>query len=263
MSSDRTIDYSTLLGIALTLLSLIAAILYSAYSGAIAFLDGTSFLIVIMGTFFTALACSSWQEMRQIVAILKNTVILQIEEPAQAIRYCLRLSEISYRRGLLMLDNYPELTAHSHFLGQGVMLIVDGVSPDITESYLQQQIATTEERHAQGVLVLQKAAEVAPAMGLIGTLIGLVEMLTHLSDPERIGPAMAVALLTTLYGAVLSYVVLYPLAAKLERNSACEILILRIYTSALVSIARKENPRHLEIALNAMLPAGKRVLYFT
>jgi len=110
--------------------------------------------------------------------------------------------------------------------------------------------------------VLRKAAEFAPAMGLIGTLIGLVQMLGNLDDPSTIGPAMAVALLTTFYGAVLANMVFSPMASKLERNSAEESMVNTIYMMGAASIGRQENPRRLEMLLNSILPPGKRVQYF-
>ena len=99
-------------------------------------------------------------------------------------------------------------------------------------------------------------------MGLIGTLIGLVQMLGNLKDPSTIGPAMAVALLTTFYGAVLANMVFLPLASKLERNSVEEMLIYNLYTMGATSIGRQENPRRLEMLLNSVLPPAKRVQYF-
>ena len=123
-------------------------------------------------------------------------------------------------------------------------------------------MSATGQRHVKSTGVLRKAAEFAPAMGLIGTLIGLVQMLGNLQDPSTIGPAMAVALLTTFYGAVLANMVFMPLASKLERNSAEEMLIYNLYTMGATSIGRQENPRRLEMLLNSVLPPAKRVKYF-
>lgn len=110
--------------------------------------------------------------------------------------------------------------------------------------------------------MFRKSADIAPAMGLIGTLIGLVQMLGNLDDPTKIGPAMAVALLTTLYGAILSTMVFTPLASKLERNTNEELLISQLYLEGILSIARQENPRQLETVMNTLLPPSKRVRYF-
>ena len=110
--------------------------------------------------------------------------------------------------------------------------------------------------------ILRRAGEVSPAMGLIGTLVGLVQMLGSLDSPERIGPAMSIALLTTLYGALMANVVFLPLASKLERNATVEQLANQIYIMAVASMGRQENPRRLEMLLNTMLPAGQQVRFF-
>jgi chemotaxis protein MotA len=109
---------------------------------------------------------------------------------------------------------------------------------------------------------LRKAADISPAMGLIGTLIGLVQMLSNLEDPSSIGPSMAIALLTTFYGAILSNMLFAPLAAKLERNSAEEALAAEMVLLGTTSISRQENPRRLETSVNALLPPAKRVWFF-
>ena len=105
-------------------------------------------------------------------------------------------------------------------------------------------------------------AEFSPAMGLIGTLIGLVQMLGNLQDPANIGPSMAVALLTTFYGAVLANMVFMPLAAKLERNSSEETLISTIYMMGASSVGRQENPRRLENLINSIVSPEDRIQYF-
>ena len=117
-------------------------------------------------------------------------------------------------------------------------------------------------RHEKSAGVFRKAAEVSPAMGLIGTLVGLVQMLGNLEDPSTIGPAMAVALLTTFYGAILANMVFAPLASKLERNSDEEALVQNLYLLGAVSIGRRENPRHLEAMLNSLLPPSARLQQF-
>jgi chemotaxis protein MotA len=148
------------------------------------------------------------------------------------------------------------------FLHKGLTLAIDGHSGAEVEAIMMHDLNAAAERQAIGVGVLRRAAEYAPAMGLIGTLIGLVQMLSHLDDPAAIGPSMAVALLTTFYGAVLANLVLAPLAAKLERHGADDILLNRIFVMGTVSISRQENPRRLEILFNSVLPPSRRVQYF-
>ena len=119
---------------------------------------------------------------------------------------------------------------------------------------LAQDLDALVERHRRSASILRRGSEIAPAMGLIGTLIGLVQMLADLQNPETIGPSMAVALLTTFYGAILGTAVLAPMAAKLERNSNDEAMIRTLTMMAMASIARQDNPRRLEMLLNSELP---------
>jgi chemotaxis protein MotA len=115
---------------------------------------------------------------------------------------------------------------------------------------------------SKAAAVLRRAAEISPAMGLIGTLVGLVQMLGSLDDPATIGPAMAVALLTTFYGAIMANMLLSPLAAKLERHAADEALVMTLDVTTAASISRQENPRRLEMLLNAALPPAQRTKLF-
>ncbi len=163
---------------------------------------------------------------------------------------------------MLSLQDYLPDLAKSGLLFRGVSMVVDGNPADDVEHILQRALQSTNQRHMRTVGILRRAAEISPAMGLIGTLVGLVQMLGNLENPSAIGPSMAVALLTTFYGAVLANVVFTPLAAKLERNALEELLINQLYLMATTSIARQENPRRLEMLLNTVLPPGHRVAYF-
>ena len=148
---------------------------------------------------------------------------------------------------------------HQDALGIGLEV---GPPGGEVEAIMRRDMHSTVQRHAKSTNVLRKLGEFAPAMGLIGTLIGLVQMLGRLNDPSTIGPSMAVALLTTFYGAVLANIVFLPLAAKLERNSTEEALVNNVYLMGATSIGRQENPRRLEMLLNSLLPPSQRVQYF-
>ena len=152
----------------------------------------------------------------------------------------------------------PQIVTEA-YLQKGIALAVDGATPEEIERVLANEIDIVDEHRIREAAVLRRAAEVAPAMGLIGTLVGLIQMLANLDDPSSIGPAMAVALLTTFYGAVMAYMVFAPIAAKLEKNADDENLELRIYLAGAASIARLERPRTLETYLNTMLPPSKRL----
>jgi chemotaxis protein MotA len=228
-----------------------------------AFFDLPSVLIVIGGTFAVTTVCFSFADVAQTFAVLGSTVVHR-ERGAQDVAYAmLELADYCRRHGVLGLQGAGLARfAAEPFLHKGLGLVIEGLpEKDIGEILDEDQAASTA-RVYRSAGVLRKAAEVAPAMGLIGTLIGLVHMLGHMGDPKAIGPAMAVALLTTFYGAVLANMVFNPLASKFERNAAEEHLIQHLQALGILSIARKENPRRLEMLLNSALPPDGKVRFF-
>jgi chemotaxis protein MotA len=227
-----------------------------------AFYNVPAVLIVIGGTFAVTTMCFSLAEIYSAQKMLLRAFLRGGRDPSNAAMYMLELAAQARRNGVLSIQSAVSEIESDRFLKHALTLVADGNAPEAVERMLTNEIAATAHRHAKGASVLRKAAEIAPVMGLIGTLVGLVEMLGRLDDPGRIGPAMAVALLTTFYGAVLANVFLSPFAAKLERNSKEEILVKNIYAMSAASIARQENPRRLEMHINALLPPAKRVQFF-
>jgi len=253
-------DASTLLGISAALALIVAAI---TYGGDIkAFFDVPSILIVLGGTFAVTTACFSIPEIIKAQSIVLRTIFYSSPDATREGVNLLNLAEEARKHGVLALQNTINSSQVNSFLRKGVGLVVDGIEPETAEKMLAQEVMSMSDRHLKGASILRKSAEIAPALGLIGTLIGLVQMLGNLKDPDTIGPAMAIALLTTLYGALLAYVVFTPLASKLERNSKEEAMVHMMYIKAVGAIARKENPRRLEMVLNTILPPAKRVKYF-
>jgi len=254
-------DISTLFGI-VTALSLVAAAIMLE-GNLLAFFDLPSLLVVLGGTFFLTLSCYSFQEILHTHMVLLTAIFKGTDDPTKSATLALELAEIVRKKGTLDLQHHKAMLKKHPFLQRAATMLADGAPHHEIESVLSSQISAMRERHQQSQSVLRKAAETAPAMGLIGTLIGLVQMLGGLNDPTTIGPAMALALLTTLYGAILAYMVFGPLAAKLERNSRTEALVQSIFMKTMVSIGKQENPRRLEMLINALLPPGQRVNYFT
>lgn len=253
-------DFSTVLGILVAFVLIGAAIAVSGTGRS--FIDFPSVLIVLGGTFAVTLASFSFAEFLRTPSVVVKNIFHKHYEPREVARTMLDLAEVARKKGLLGMQEDVAKYRNMHFLSKGLGMVIDGVEPEEVERVLRQEIHATSERHNQGAMVLRKMAEVAPAMGLIGTLIGLVQMLGNLEDPSKIGPAMAVALLTTMYGATLAYVFFAPLASKLERNSAEEMLVKTLFLRGIVSIGKKENPRRLEMLLNTILPPASRVQYF-
>jgi chemotaxis protein MotA len=226
------------------------------------FVDGPAMLIVIGGTFAVTLASFSFRELASAVVTTVRALFQRAMNPQSAAYVVLELADQARRHGVVGLQSEAEKLSDEPFLAKAVSLVVDGTPSDDIDRLLQQEISVAMQRRLGSADVFRRAAEVAPAMGLIGTLVGLVQMLSNLDDPSSIGPAMAIALLTTFYGAVLAYMVFAPLAARLERDSDEAQLVNSVFALGATSIGRKENPRRLEMLLNATLPPAQRVHYF-
>ncbi|NYZ15225.1 flagellar motor protein MotA [Azospirillum sp. RWY-5-1] len=253
------LDVATLVGLAAAVGVIVVAM--TAGGSLRAFLDPPSLIVVLGGTLAVTTASFSlgdvvraWRQAGQMLALTTH-------DPQAVGRQVLLLAEAARRAGPETLKGVLPDLRHDVFLQRSVALIVEGLPPDDIERMLTGEVEASGSARIKSAAVLRRASEVAPAMGLIGTLVGLVHMLGGLNDPSAIGPAMALALLTTFYGAVLGNVALAPLAAKLERAAEDEALIKTLYTIAAVSIARQENPRRLEMLLNAVLPPGKRLTH--
>jgi len=256
----RAMDFSTLIGLlAGVLLIAIVAVLGGTPA---AFFDGPAILIVVGGTGAVTAVSFTMEELASAWRSVIRTFSKPKIGPREAAFMIMRLAERSRRNSILALQgNLPELKGEP-FLKKAVTLVRDGHEVTHIEKLLTSELNAMVDRHRKSAAVLRRAAEVSPAMGLIGTLVGLVQMLGRLNDPSTIGPAMAVALLTTFWGAVLANMVFTPLANKMERNSSEEALVNSVYTLGAASIVRNENPRHLEALINTLLPPAHRIQYF-
>ncbi len=253
-------DLATLIGIVVAFGLVLLALILGGTPGA--FFNLPSVLIVIFGTGAVTMVCFSLREIMGAPAIIGRTLFNHATDPGDAAYAVMRYAEHARKEGVLGLQKGLESAAGEKFLTKALTMVIDGTPGDEVERILRTEAAATASRHMKSASILRKAAEVAPAMGLIGTLIGLVQMLGTLDDPSSIGPAMAVALLTTFYGAILANMVFSPLASKLERNADEERLLNEVYLMAASSIGRQENPRRLEMLLNTILPPAKKLHYF-
>ncbi|MHA1152568.1 MAG: motility protein A [Alphaproteobacteria bacterium] len=259
-AAAATIDVATLFGVSGAFLVIGAAMVLGGHPES--FVDLPAILIVVGGTFLVTTVSFSLAEVAHAQHVMLRAVVYHTESPRTAALRILNLADAARRNGLLALENELNASHHSRFLAQAISLVIDGFPAEEIASILGRERHATSERHVRSAGVLRRAGEVAPAMGLIGTLVGLVQMLSNLQDPAAIGPAMAVALLTTFYGAVLANMVFHPLANKLERNSQIETMVNQIYAIGAASISRQENPRRLEMTINAILSPVQRVSYF-
>lgn len=255
-----SVDIATVVGISAAFLLIATAIFLGGQPAA--FFDLPAIFIVLGGTFGVTVACFSANDIVNSLGVIAQTVFRVSQPPVEIARHLMQLSDAARRKGHLSLQDYLPDLMHNGLLYRGISLVVDGSEAPEVERIMQSELQATTERQVRAVGILRKAAEISPAMGLIGTLVGLVQMLGTLEDPSTIGPSMAVALLTTFYGAILANLVFTPLASKLERNGAEEALTNEMYVMAAASIARQENPRRLEMLLNTILPPENKIVYF-
>lgn len=256
----NAIDYATVLGVLGGFAMVISAMVMG--NSASSFIDVPSMLIVLGGTFLITTSSFGFRDILEAQGVTLGAVVHHAESPARAARQCLYLSDMARRNGVLSLQTHREDVRHNRFLYRGLTILDDGYKADQLERVLQQQAQSEYFHKKKAASILRRSGEVSPAMGLIGTLVGLVQMLGNLEDPSAIGPGMAIALLTTFYGTVLANMVFNPIATKLERLADTQLLVNQVYSTALESISRQENPRRLETLLNTLLPAKERVGYF-
>lgn len=259
-SRKMTTDFATIIGLGGAFGLIATAVILGGSPQA--FFNAPAILIVVGGTFATTTICFSLSDVYGSQKVILRTIFYPVTDPSAAAIRILHLAETSRKQGVLYLQEILPSLAGESFLCHAMNMVIDGFPAEEVEKILRRDLEATRARHVKSASVLHKAAEVSPAMGLIGTLVGLVQMLSHLDEPSTIGPSMAVALLTTFYGAMLSNMVFSPLASKLERQSGDEVLLNTIYATGLASITRQENPRRLEMLLNTLLPPAERLAFF-
>lgn len=221
------------------------------------FVDVTSILIVVGGSTFVVLMKFTIGQFFAAAKIAGKAFLFKADEPEDLIAKIVEMADAARKGGFLALE---EMEITNSFMQKGIDLLVDGHDADVVRAALKKDIALTGERHTQGTGVFRAFGDVTPAMGMIGTLVGLVAMLSNMDDPKSIGPAMAVALLTTLYGAILSNMVFFPIADKLSLRRDQETLNRRLIMDGVLAIQDGQNPRVIDSYLKNYLNEGKRVL---
>jgi len=219
------------------------------------FVDVTSILIVFGGTAFVVMMKYNIGQFFGAVKIAMKAFMFKTDSPEELIIKTVEMADAARKGGFLALE---EAEISHPFMQKGVDMLVDGHDADVVRQTLQNDIRLTSERHEIGADIFKNFGDVAPAMGMIGTLIGLVAMLSNMDDPKSIGPAMAVALLTTLYGAVVANMVALPIADKLKLRAQEEKLNRSLILDGVLGIQDGQNPRVIEGVLRNYLPESKR-----
>lgn len=224
------------------------------------FIDLPSIIITIGGSLMGVLASNKLSFMGTGFKSIALSMKEPSYDPAAMISNIINLSNVARKEGLLALEEAAS-EIEDTFLKKGIMLIVDGTDPELVRGILETDLTCTEDRHKQVFAFWEKWAELGPAWGMIGTLIGLVNMLKNLEDASTIGPNMAVALLTTLYGSLIANWLCNPTATKLKLNHADEMIIKQIIVEGLLSIQAGENPHVIEEKLKTFIkPTDREVL---
>ncbi len=224
------------------------------------FIDLVSVIITFGGTFMGLLMSNA---MSDYIAGLKSfTLIFKAPKAneSETIKQIIDLSNTARKEGLLALEETAN-NMEDAFMKKGVLLIVDGTDPDLLRAILETELTCIEDRHKKNITFWMNMAAMGPAWGMIGTLVGLVNMLKNLSDSSSIGPNMAVALLTTLYGSMIANWIATPCANKLGVDNGIEIMLKEITIEGLLSIQAGENPRVIEEKLKSFLSPKQRDAY--
>lgn len=246
-------DIATLVGLIGALGIIAGAILVGGHFGA--FVDAPAIMIVIGGTSFAVLLRVTLGHFIGSFKVLAKAFMFKSVPPADLIAEAVELATVARKEGVLALEGRD---ISDTFLQKGISLCIDGNPPEVVQNMLAKDTNLTIERHESGANFFAAVGDTAPAMGMIGTLVGLVQMLGNMDDPKSIGPSMAVALLTTLYGAIIANAIALPISDKLKLRASEEKLKKRLILESVAGIQEGINPRVLEQLLNNFLPESKR-----
>jgi len=248
-------DLATIIGLVLAILAVVGSIMANGPLGG--FIDTGSIFVVVGGTIAATFINYPLNQVIGLIAVMKNVFLFSVPAPGETIKKMVYFSEMARREGILFLEKEME-SIDDEFLKQGLQLAVDGTEPELMRNILATEIMYLKDRHTVGAGIFETMGAFAPAFGMIGTLIGLVLMLGAMDDPSTIGPKMAVALITTFYGAVLANVFFLPMAGKLKARSLEEVLIRELMMEGILAMQSGDNPRVVEQKLVSFIAPNLR-----
>lgn len=247
-------DFATLVGLIAGMGLVAGAILTGG--NAIIFINPPSLMIVVGGTISVILMKFPAGEVLNVFKVIKNAFFFQAASAVEVINQILEMALLARKEGVLALES---VEPDDDFMRAGIQKVVDGVDTGHIKRAMSQELDQMVARHDVGISIFKMGGDVAPAFGMIGTLIGLVQMLSAMEDPAAIGPAMAIALLTTLYGAILANVFFLPIADKLAFRSEQELFGRKLMIDGILAIGNGEtNPNQLKSMLAANLAPKER-----
>lgn len=248
-------DLASFIGLALACIMVVGGIV--AGGDVMAFINLPSLLIVVGGALGGTILSNPWKRVLSLGQILKKAFFSESPELISIVQTLVSFAEKARREGLLSLEDDAE-QLDDPFMKKSIQLVVDGTDPELVKSILDTEIGLLEERHAGNKFMFDTLAELSPAFGMLGTLIGLIQMLGHLDDPNALGPGMAVALITTFYGSLLANVFGIPIARKLTVRTQEEVMTREMIVEGILAIQAGENPRLVEERLKVFLPPRSR-----
>ncbi len=250
-------DFATIVGILAGFALIAVALVRGGTGSGREFLHAPSMLIVLGGTVSATLVHFSLAQFLRIILLVKKTVFYRLPTEHDVVQRMVNYAAINRRDGALVLEQQVP-SAGDAFLAKGLRMVVDGQKPEEMDQQLSTEIEHLRQRHTESKRILEFMGSAAPAFGMIGTLIGLVQMLSKLEDPSKIGAGMATALITTFYGALLANLVFIPLAGKLGMRSKREGLLREMMLEGLLGIIRGEGPTVVRERMHAFISARKR-----
>jgi chemotaxis protein MotA len=249
------VDVATFIGIIFAGTLVVSAILMGGSIGW--FINYPSMMIVFGGTMGATLLNYPLSEVVGVIRVARNVFFHRSQSPSRIIAMLVDFAGKARRDGILSLESYLK-DVKDPFLVKGLELAIDGLEPHAIGDILSTEIEFIEERHKLGAEIFTTMGTFAPAVGMLGTIIGLVQMLIVMEDPSKIGPPMAVALLTTFYGILLANLLFLPIAGKLRTRSRQEILLKQLMLEGIMSIQSGDNPRIVEQKLKAFIAPKER-----
>lgn len=222
-----------------------------------AYWDTASAILVIGGAVFVVLMTQAIERYLALMSIIKHSFFTRRSSIPDVISQMVQLAEQARREGVLSLESRIQ-SIRDEFLANAIQLVVDGTAANEIEQMLNSEMEAVDQRHSQGKAILDLFAKYAPAFGMIGTLMGLVAMLMNMDDPKKIGPGMAVAILTTLYGAVIANMICLPLSDKLSYRHDEEMLLKTVIMKGVLSLQAGDNPRTTQAKLAVFLSVSQR-----
>jgi len=250
-------DIASIIGLLLGASVLVIAVAIAPGASFTAFVDYPSIMVVVGGALSAVLVSFPLRSFLNTVRVAKNVFFNKQEHFGELIEQIVSLAETARRDGLLALEARLEELS-SPFVVLGIQMAVDGTRPEIIEDILRTEMDAVAGRHKNGKEVVAQMGRFAPAFGMIGTLMGLIIMLGNMDDPAAIGPGMAVALITTLYGALVANLVFLPFAEKLSFINKHELMVMEIVVRGIMGIQSGDNPRIIEQKLNTFVPPRMR-----